>query len=240
MVVITTCEHCGEEYEVYKSELDRSRFCSKKCKQDWESENNTGKNNPAWKGGKVEIECEQCGEKFKVNQYQEERGREFCSQECFFKYRSNNIKGEDHPLWEEGVELECEWCGDIFKVKKSIAENRRFCCERCYMDWLSDKYSGERWVGEDNPMYTDSENSHDRYYGRNWSSQRDKAKERDNYECQICNSTQDLEVHHKKPIINFDRSNDDWYEDANDLDNLITLCRSCHKKVHSDHAGEVV
>ena len=47
--------------------------------------------------------------------------------------------------------------------------------------------------------------------------------ERDRWHCQICSSTVGLEVHHIKPR---GRLGDDAEE------NMITLCWSCHRKVH--------
>jgi len=47
-------------------------------------------------------------------------------------------------------------------------------------------------------------------------------KIRDNYHCQVCNSTTNLQVHH----INYDKS------DCASL-NLITICNSCHYKTLS-------
>ena len=50
--------------------------------------------------------------------------------------------------------------------------------------------------------------------------------ERDNWECQKCGATENLHCHH----INGYAQNKIL---ANDIDNVITLCKSCHKKVHS-------
>jgi len=49
--------------------------------------------------------------------------------------------------------------------------------------------------------------------------------ERDGYACTECESTMRLEVHHKKPWI-------DYPELRFDLGNLTTLCHSCHKRKH--------
>lgn len=75
------------------------------------------------------------------------------------------------------------------------------------------------------------------YYGPNWIKQRKKTLKRDQYRCQRCRKHQpELEmcpdVHHRKKMRwyknNYDKS--EWYEKSNDLDNLITLCRSCHRE----------
>lgn len=64
-------------------------------------------------------------------------------------------------------------------------------------------------------------------YGPNWQKQRDLARARDGYTCQNCGlreTDRQLHVHHKIPFRNFTS-----WEQANQLDNLITLCPTCHK-----------
>lgn len=52
------------------------------------------------------------------------------------------------------------------------------------------------------------------------------VKERDNYTCQICGSTEGLFIaHHIDPVVC------NPIESA-DIDNGITLCEKCDKKVH--------
>lgn len=46
--------------------------------------------------------------------------------------------------------------------------------------------------------------------------------EKDNYTCQKCGSKKDIHIHHI-----------DWNENNNDFENLIVLCNSCHRKLHS-------
>lgn len=61
-------------------------------------------------------------------------------------------------------------------------------------------------------------------YGDNWLEQREKALERDGEACQGCGSVDDaLQVHHVRPVRTFDHPND-----ANLLDNLVTMCAGCH------------
>jgi len=72
------------------------------------------------------------------------------------------------------------------------------------------------------------------YYGENWLVQREKALERDDYECRVCGLTnekhqaahdQSLHVHHIQPLRTFDEA-----EEANNIENLVVLCQSCHKQ----------
>jgi DEAD/DEAH box helicase domain-containing protein len=64
-------------------------------------------------------------------------------------------------------------------------------------------------------------------YGPTWATQRDRARVRDGYRCQICGipeSGRQHHVHHKIPFRTFPS-----YQLANVLENLITLCPNCHR-----------
>ncbi len=66
-------------------------------------------------------------------------------------------------------------------------------------------------------------------YGPNWDQMRNLARARDNYRCQICQRPEEGRahpVHHKVPFRTFPS-----YVEANRLDNLITLCPECHRRV---------
>lgn len=63
---------------------------------------------------------------------------------------------------------------------------------------------------------------------RNFDGRRDEVLKRDNYKCVRCPNTKQLTVHHK------DRNGRGKDDPNNCLDNLETLCRSCHAKEHSD------
>ncbi len=68
-------------------------------------------------------------------------------------------------------------------------------------------------------------------YGSGWPRQRDLARARDGFRCQVCGTPEGLSehhVHHKIPFKMFDS-----IEQANQLANLITLCNSCHRKVET-------
>ena len=87
--------------------------------------------------------------------------------------------------------------------------------------------------GEQNPMYRHGEGSHS--YGADWRRIAGQIRKRDGYECQECGKTQKeslklfdrkLDVHHIEPLSDFKS-----HEQANDPENLMTVCRSCHRKI---------
>lgn len=132
--------------------------------------------------------------------------------------------GENNPEWK-GDELNhaCEWCGDDFRSTNNSPN--RFCSVECLSEWRSKAYRKENnwnWRG-----------GYEGYYGVGWQESRKEALERDGYECQECGMTQEehkrkwdksLHVHHKTPRRQFES-----YEEANKLQNLETLCTSCHR-----------
>jgi hypothetical protein len=79
----------------------------------WE-ENNIGKGNPAWNGGKVTLICEGCFGEYKVKPCIA-AARQFCTKKCC---------NEQHS-----ISLICLECGKQFTKKKS--KNTIFCCLIC-------------------------------------------------------------------------------------------------------------
>lgn len=73
-------------------------------------------------------------------------------------------------------------------------------------------------------------------YGDDWFKIRRLIYERDNYTCQRCkklmrNSKQAFHVHHIVPfLVSFDNS----------LNNLITLCKSCHSTVECNYLKRLI
>ena len=69
-------------------------------------------------------------------------------------------------------------------------------------------------------------------YGPEWSKIRERVRRRDQFTCQVCGvveSSRQHDVHHKIPFRAFASR-----EEANRLENLTTLCPSCHHKVEQN------
>jgi len=73
--------------------------------------------------------------------------------------------------------------------------------------------------------------------GPNWEDQRRRARDRDGRLCRHCGAPErpdrTHDVHHLEPFASFGyvRGQSDAYLEANRLENLVTLCRSCHQRV---------
>lgn len=69
-------------------------------------------------------------------------------------------------------------------------------------------------------------------YGVNWSQIREAVRKRDQFTCQVCGAKEvdrQHDVHHKIPFRAFASK-----AEANRLENLTTLCPSCHHKVEQN------
>lgn len=223
-VLETQCINCGDELYLPEWRFESSdgypikhHFCGKECESEWKKENWVGENHPTWDGGKIETDCEECGDTFLVKPYKFNDptiGR-FCSEDCFNKYQTSDL-----------VELECPWCGDGFEKEPwLVRHDNTFCSRKCYKEWLSEVRKGDK-----NPAWDGGKAD---WYGTNWPQQRRAALERDGFECQSCSMdaeehrekyTNQLNIHHITRFKDFDS-----WEEANRLDNLITLCHGCHK-----------
>jgi len=68
-------------------------------------------------------------------------------------------------------------------------------------------------------------------YGPNWEVQRNRARQRDGFRCQLCGAEEGERlhhVHHKTPFRTFTS-----FIQANMLENLVTLCPECHRRVET-------
>lgn len=75
-----------------------------------------------------------------------------------------------------------------------------------------------------------------KYYGPSWADAREERLEKDNFRCQSCGDSSDtdgicLDIHHIRPLRDFQKDNGQLnHETANRIENLVTLCRSCHQR----------
>jgi hypothetical protein len=128
-------------------------------------------------------------------------------------------------LKNKGFYRLCKVCDKPFYVMNCKVNSKTYCSRNC-------KHIGQTFLASsiNNLIQTGRK----KYYGPNWLHQRNRARERDGYICQnpMCAISEleyghELSVHHKTPFVYFRT-----YEEANHLDNLISLCEPCHRKEH--------
>lgn len=199
------CEWCGKSFSV-TCETKKNRFCSAECVS-------------AYKRSKrKKYFCKSCGTEiiFTGDRYYK---KIYCD-EC-----AKNRPWSSKP---KRITLQCGYCGKPIEVIASRAAKNKYCY--CDMDCMSKHYA-EIYSGENSPAWKGGKGHH--YIG-NFFHQRNEARKRDNYTCQLCGVTEEefekqMSAHHIKPYREFEDK-----EEANQLDNLVCLCESCHRFVHSN------
>jgi uncharacterized CHY-type Zn-finger protein len=180
----------------------------------------------------VEVICHACGKRFSVKPYRANKAR-FCSSSCWARsdeskkivsdtvrrrHLENPSIGSLNPNWKEKVECECLNCGKDFKVMPS--RKRLFCCSKCSNEYLVGPCS-PNWKGGVTPRTVTTK----------WKKLRQEVFERDVFKCKYCNSSKKLVAHHVRPVR---------YGGIDALDNLETVCASCHQKVEKHHFENIL
>jgi HNH endonuclease len=233
--VYQDCAHCHKRFRVQKNQVGRKRFCSRECLRagrmgEVRHCRTCGKDfyttrarlsvtfhcsaECTFAAGRMIHRCEQCGKEVTMQRTQG-RDRRFCSQAC---------QGKAAVI--PPTPRICEQCGGEFFVKNGAVRNEkaRFCSTDCFSDWKR-----IHWCREANPHWRGGF----RYYrGASWDAARDAARARD-VVCRICGKSaeengRELDVHHLIPFRLFGLER---HEEANQLENLLTLCQCCHAEV---------
>ena len=125
--------------------------------------------------------------------------------------------------WKGGkIKKVCEYCGKEFSVFP-CRKNARFCSCKCNASSRTGEKSSN-WQGG-----VDLENKRIRK-SLEYEIWRNSVYGRDNFTCQICGKKcrkKDIISHHIKSFSEYPKL-------RFDIDNGITLCRGCHKKVHKE------
>ncbi len=179
-------------------------------------------------------ECQQCGREFETFK----KHRKFCGKICF------GLSRKKIGTWNKGTakieEVICKSCGKKFKAK--LFRKRKTCSLRCRNEVLRKSNKGRKFTEE---HIANLKKSHTGKFGKlssNWQGGidyenkklrhsleyeiwRNEVYKRDNWTCRLCRSKKDIVAHHLKLFSEFP-------ELRFSVDNGITLCRSCHMKLH--------
>lgn len=186
--------------------------------------------------------CPECGTQFRTVPSQDKR---YCSVSCAatHRHRTNpllkpNTKptatswkpgdnmGTLHPRWKEPLKFTCKQCQTTFYLKPWRAnrptQKNLFCSATCRSEHRKVALSGPNapdWVGGPRT-----------YRGRGWTIARQQVVTDQQGCCANCgvHVGPSLPVHHKRPFREFAS-----VEAANQRENLIGLCQSCHMRLES-------
>ncbi len=164
------CIECGEEFEVWPSQLNHggAKYCSHACAA-------RSRGSPPLK-----LICQYCGNVFEVNKpsrivYGEGK---YCSSEC--RSKSQCVRSE----------LICEQCGKSFKVQLSKAKDgRKYCSKECFQRGISGA-GNSRWRGG---------LSYGKYCIKFNAELKERVREEFGRKCFLCGESENgrkLSVHH--------------------------------------------
>ena len=211
-----TCEYCKK---VFRRTADGhkhgARFCSRACYDAYRTESR-----PL---------CVHCGSRVKAG-YIKQAKNHFCSTEC----RSAFYQPKHKP---------CINCGRVFTAIKfrfgkwASTNSGKTCSAKCHNEWIRNNPERKRkisdaFTGAKHPNWQGGKSAINLrvHRGSGWERLAEKARDRDGRVCMLCGKTEadngrKMDVHH---IVTYHDINN--AKKANRLSNLISLCKSCHKK----------
>jgi len=182
--------------------------------------------------------CEFCATTFAKKKYTSLKDWEtkcnFCSKKCWYDYRKKN-KPYDSPLKgktkrnHEGLNSISEKMKGNSNIKNYLAKGNihHMKGRKLPKKWCENISKGNKGKKHWNWKNGKTDETHLLRKHREYQQWRIKVLERDNYICQKCGNEKDrmISAHH---IKNFN----DYPKLRYNVSNGITLCNSCHTKLH--------
>jgi hypothetical protein len=126
----TTCIICHKEFNVSPYRKETAKFCSIKCKAEYQHLYVTGENHPRWTDAVRVRNCEYCGKPFTqkpTEAISSFLNRKFCSHDCAWLGQVY-YTGENHPNWTGGKRQRdyqhARWADNIISRDKAT-------CQKC-------------------------------------------------------------------------------------------------------------
>lgn len=199
------CAHCGKTFFTL---LMATRYCSTKCRWDkWATKEKAAK--PIFSK-----KCKWCGTEF-TSTYKDKL---YCTRKCCTEYINHQRKPK------KILPRVCPQCNVSFQPLPKSGVGSTYCSEKC-----KNKFNYHK-------VHTSIKERRAAWQKKNkWGGNWEAALTRDHYTCQVCNKQSypsqwskniALEVHHKD-------GSGETGDKNHSLDNLQTLCRSCHKEFHT-------
>ena len=225
------CKVCGKIFYTYQGRIDKgwAIFCSRKCYS-------------IGKRDRIKISCYTCGKKIeKIPFLLKSNKNNYCDRVCFVKDLKSLNGDAGYDKWNESLvyaletrraldnkkklEVKCSYCGRWHKpsggdVSRQVAAAEKFNQDLNFYCSIECK--------DECPIY--NQHSWPKSFKKASSREvdphlRQMCLERDEWECQKCGATESLHSHHIEGAAQNKMI-------SNDIDNVITLCKACHKEVH--------
>jgi 5-methylcytosine-specific restriction endonuclease McrA len=158
--------------------------------------------------------CKHCNNEFVKKSYQQE----YCCNDCkILASRKRTLEKKHNARYEEFEQhriSKCPVCEREFeRVFSPTWRQQKYCSATCRK--RVEVLNGSKKITDN--FYKDK---------TRFNGNKHNVLIRDNFECQFCKAKKHLVIHHLDGSGQSDDVN-------NEMDNLVTLCKSCHAKLHS-------
>lgn len=213
-----TCAECGKQVIRTKNDIKSNVFCDNICKGRYAGKHYSKKGSRMYPDTLIQKNCQYCQQAYEV--IHSRSNSKFCSITCRAKFTSQKQQ-------KQYIDIKCNNCNIIFRKEPYNLREYNFCSINCMHRYYE---KTGMFAGKNSGTWNGGKRE---YKGANWRKQRRRARARDDYTCQVCGITEgengiELSVHHIIPFIVLDD-----YRVANKLENLICVCESCHRQIHS-------
>jgi hypothetical protein len=158
--------------------------------------------------------CKECNNEFTKKSYQQE----YCCNQCKIvasRKRSLERKHEERlKEFENNKISKCPVCKKEFEKQFCSTWRQQIYCSSSCRRRAESLIGNKKELGE---QYKDK---------IRFDGNKQHVLIRDSFQCQFCNIDKQLIIHHLDGSGNNEQPN-------NDMDNLVTLCKSCHGRLHN-------
>ena len=208
-----TCDECKSTFTTRTKSPGRERFCGDKCYRKFWNRASHRARHPAHPV--VDRLCACCGISFRPDD--QHPFAKTCSIKCSQRRVALEI-ADERAAARDTSPKPCKECGTPFVASKFSWKWRIYCSQKCAVKVASRNYA----LRHSERVKAAGVRSNRLRWGGNHAA----ALERDGHQCRSCGAVEHLHVHHRDGSGEGDSPN-------HDLDNLQTLCTTCHKRVHT-------
>jgi len=211
--MLVKCLNCNNEFNKLNSQIKKypNHFCSRKCSSKYKH-----------KQSSITVKCSHCGKLITRSKSNINKTNNFCSHSCSAAFSN---KGVQHNKPKLRI---CKECNSKYTFKQGSNTVNR--CNSCYIKHVKHSDNIKTMTLFEYKNNYDMSNKHQSLlYARIRQFTKSWLKDLKNKPCSICGYDKHVELHHIKPISEFD--DDATLGEINSSDNVIQLCPNCHWEV---------
>lgn len=221
MTSLKKCAICETEFDALSRNFGRGRhrYCSAKCRQVADNRRHYRRRNPKKSVEELTRACVICGLTFVADVHRPNQLT--CSVKCN-EARMNAMRRRQSAERHDGSRRECAECGKGFLPNKFGTGKTKYCSIACRKVAINRKRA-----------QLDTRPYNPRLLTAKWQHAKKIAVARDGGKCCLCGTeAKPPHVHHI-----FYRTEAEMNDHS--PENLLTLCKSCHPKIHDIKLGRI-